>query len=84
MHYFYVAVHYSQRVTIFDAVDDGTDRVRRLLLGVVFLLHNAVEELSARHVLQHQVDVLLVLKYLVQLHYVRMVDLDMSEIVVPG
>lgn len=66
---------YSQRVAIFDRVDHGTNGVCGFFLRVVFLLDNAVEELATSHQLHHEVDAILVLIDLEQLHHVGMVDL---------
>lgn len=57
----------STLVEIANGVDDGTDDVSGLFLSVYNFLSNLIIQLSTWEVLQHQVDVLLIDKVIVEL-----------------
>ena len=53
---------------------DLLEELARLLDGQPRLLDQVVEQLAARHVLEHQIQVLLVLVHVVEAQHVRMLD----------
>jgi hypothetical protein len=51
----------AETVTVFDGVDDGTDGISSFFFGVVLFVDNTVEEFAAGHVLENEIDVVVVL-----------------------
>ncbi len=68
-------------MAVFDGVDDGSNGIRGLLLGVVFLVDDAIEEFAAGHELEDEVDVVFILEDLVELDDVGMVDLRNERLI---
>lgn len=62
------------RVTKVQRRNDLPEKLSRLLRRQSSFFHQIIEELTAGHVFQHQVQVLLVLVHIGQAEHVRMVD----------
>jgi len=68
-------MHYSHFVTVDESIENGSNNISRLPFVEGLFCQNLIEKLAALQQLHHNVEVLFILSYGVQLYYVGVVDL---------